>query len=171
MGLNSSCKPIHTFLYSGVFMQRQVFTYDPLKQGQQKGISFLRNVYGFSYRKALSVYAKIRYQIAQKMDVYKTTAKELDVFVTKALLGESQIKTKAIVSYTGEFEIKYGSDLDPFKQEVARRLEKFKQRYEGSTISEIIDEYLTPGSEITYDELKDAIEEFKQNSPEHLRGS
>lgn len=153
-------------------MKKQIITYDPKKQGQQKGVSFLRNVYGFSYNKALSIYAKIRYQIAQTTDPSKIDAKSLDVFVTKAIYGDSKIKTKAIVNFTGDFRIKYGVEYDTsFKEEVARRLEGFKERYQNTYIGEYIDEYLAEGSKITYDELKREIEKFKQTNPVHLKGS
>lgn len=152
-------------------MKSKVFTYDPEKLGQQKGVNFIMGVYGYDYRKALSIYRKIEYRIAQKTDTTKMTTFAYQKFVTQSIIGETEMKTKAFIDYKGNISIDYASETDEFKYEVERRLHNFKEKYQNTDIGAIIDDYLSPNGTTDFETLKSEIEEFKRSSTQYMAGS
>lgn len=150
--------------------------------GQKQGVDYIRQVYNVSYNKALSLYRKAEYQLAQQTTLHQTDVKAFQRYVARTIEGTTQVKANINLSTSNISlsNVTVGSDI--FKLEVQQRLNKFMNKYAGTDIYKIYEAYMNDtvyigkmykysGKKITYDQLKNAVEDFKRNSYEYLIGS
>lgn len=137
--------------------------------GQKEGVSYLMQTYGLTYRKALSMFQKAAYQIAQHTDIHLSDTRAYNRFVAKSIEGKVQVQSNInIASQTVTID-NIVDNNDIFKSEVSVRLEKFLEKYKNTSIMDSYNLYMT--NQISYEQLKIAIEDFKRKSYQYLIGS
>lgn len=137
--------------------------------GQKAGVDYLRQAYGYSYRQALSMYRKIEYKVAQKVNTIDLTAKQFQSFVTRTITGSKNTKVKTYIHNNNNIDIVFTGSSDEFKSEVQARLKNFIKKYKNTSINVYYNAYMS--GQLDYETFKDEIENFKRSSKEYLAGS
>ena len=143
--------------------------YKWLPRGQKSGVDYLMSTYGLTRNKALSFYRKAERQVAEQTNIHLTDTKAFQRYVTRTIMGTTSVMSninilKEEVTVTRDF-----SSDDVFKQEVVDRLHNFMDQWKNTSIIDEYDKYIS--DQISYEELKQAIDNFKRTSPEYLVGS
>lgn len=150
--------------------------------GQKQGVDYIMQVYNVPYNKALSLYRKAEYKLAQQTSLHTSNTKAFQRYVARTIEGTTAVKSNINLSEStiSLSNVSIGSDI--FKLEVEQRLNKFMSKYAGTEIYKVYESYMSGqryfgkmykynGKDITYEDLKNAIEDFKRNSHEYLIGS
>lgn len=137
--------------------------------GQKEGVSYLMQTYGLDYRKALSMYRKAEYKLAQQTNIHLTDTKAFQRYVAKSIEGKVQVQSNInVLSGTVTIQNLTNND-DIFKTEVTNRLQNFLEKYKNTSIMDKYNQYIT--DQISYEEFKMQVEIFKRSSYEYLIGS
>lgn len=149
--------------------------------GQKEGVDYIMKAYNVPYRKALSLYYKAQYQLAQKTNLHISDFRAFQRYVARSVEGTTSVKSN-INRASGTVSLSNVGPDDIFKSEVQFRLNNFMQKYAGTDIVKVYEAYMNntvytgkmgkySGKQITYGLLKDAIEDFKRDSYEYMVGS
>lgn len=136
---------------------------------QKLGVDYLIDRYGYAYNKALSIFRKIQYRLAQKSQTLKTTEQgNLDKLTYESITNVTSTTTTRFYPKKDTFTLtfnKQSSTGDAFKDEVLERLSNFRQKYKGTWIENWIQKY--ENGEIDYNLLEWKIDLFKTWSPQY----
>ena len=145
---------------------------------QRQAVNYLRNAYGLSYNKALSMFGKVRVQIAQKYgelsDTKIGTLNKLTLDAISNNISYGNPISATINSKDMSFKIKVYNNLemeDAFRIATRKRMAQFSKRYiNTTTYKEIYKQYFIDHT-ITYEQFKEKVEAFKRSDSSYAGGS
>lgn len=144
---------------------------------QRQGVNYLKHAYGLTHNKALSVYGKVRWQIASEYANETPSIETINRLTTNAIkhnVSQYNPISATINSKDMSFSLKtfQNEELEEaFRITAQNRLADFNTKYINTeTYSKIYNEYFVE-KKITYREFKSKLEAFKKSDVSYAGGS
>ncbi len=145
---------------------------------QRQAVNYLRNAYGLSYNKALSMFGKTRVQIAQKYkNISSTEIGTLNKLALDAITNNVSRENPVTASINfKDFTVSVNTYRnmnmeDAFRIATKNRMKSFSEKYMNTkTYKEIYNQYFVKKT-INYEQFKEKVEAFKRSDSSYAGGS